>query len=131
MDRSVEHILLRLLTPAFLLFLAAHVAAGILDVNLPRERSGAGGSVVLYFEDGSGAAKVTRPAKIQLRKPRALGAEQEGGRPSFLEVAVAYVSALLVVQAPQGQRNVVLSEDAARPRFAHARTRNPRDPPRS
>lgn len=71
MGRSVEHLLLRLLTPAILLFLFAHAVSPALDRAMPA-RGGHDAPVAAapYLQDGSSAAKAARPGKAQLRKGR-------------------------------------------------------------
>jgi hypothetical protein len=129
MDRSVEHVLLRLLTPAFLLFLAAHIAAGVLEDRAAREPLAGSRYVTLFLDDDSGAAKMMRPNKVQPRKPRIFEQQPEEPKPRFLEVAAAYVAAFLGQEETQQQSVRAVSQVAVPPLFAHARARNPRDPP--
>ena len=129
MGRSVEHILLRLLTPAVLLFLAAHLAAGVLDGRAAREQPAGGRSLALFLEGGSGAAKTTRPSKVQLRKLRVLEQQPATPKPRFLVVAATYFALLLEKEEPQERPTYALAQIAVPSLFAHARTRNPRDPP--
>ncbi len=71
MGRSVEHLLLRLLTPAILLFLFAHAVSPALDRAMPaRGGQDAPVAAARYLQDGSSAAKAARPGKAQLRKGR-------------------------------------------------------------
>ena len=130
MDKSVEHILLRLLTLAVLLFFAAHLAAGVLDVRPEREQSAGRGYSAHYLEAGSGAARVKRPSKVQLRRP-GLCEEQRGCEvPSFVEAAATSVAVLVAADARDDlPAHASRGDDILPSPFIHARTRNPRDPP--
>lgn len=131
MDKSVEHILLRLLTPAVLLFFASHLVAGVLDVRTERDRSAHRAHAAHYLEAGSGAAKVKRPSKVQLRKPRACEEERgcEGSR--FVEAAVAYIAVMATAGGAEDDLGFCASgrRDLPPSPFLYERTRNPRDPP--
>jgi hypothetical protein len=129
MGKSVEHILLRLLTPAVLLFLAAHLAAGVLDGRAAREQPAGGRSLALFLEEGSGAAKTTRPSKVQWRKLRNFDQQSATPKPRCLVVAAAYSALLLEEGERQEPPAHALTRIAVPSLFAHARTRNPRDPP--
>lgn len=129
MHKSVEHVLLRLLTPAVLLFLAAHLAAGVLDSRGGREQPPGDRAQALYLESTSGAVRVTRPSRAQLRKPRMLEQQPPNPKPRFLAAAAAYISALLAAEQPQERPAQAAHQVPVPSLFARARTRNPRDPP--
>jgi hypothetical protein len=130
MDKSVEHILLRLLTPAVLLFFASHLAAGGLDIRAEREQAVHRGSSTLYLEAGSGAARVKRPSRLQLRKSRACEEQRSCEGPRLVEAA-AFVAVLRAVADTWGASlaHAFCRDDIVASLFVHARTQNPRDPP--
>jgi hypothetical protein len=128
MDKSVEHILLRLLTPAVLLFFASHLAAGALDVRAEREQSIHRGYSALYLESGSGAARAKRPSRLQLRKSRACEEQRSCEGPRLAEPFSAVDGAAI----DTGDRSLAYAlrrDDLVALFFVHARTHNPRDPP--
>jgi hypothetical protein len=125
MDKSVEHILLRLLTPAVLLFFASHLAAGVLDVRAERVHRTYS---ALYLEAGSGAARAKRPSRLQLRKSRACEEQRSCEGPRLAESFVAVVGAA----TDTGDHSLAYASrrnDLVALFFVHARTHNPRDPP--
>ena len=128
MSKSVEHFLLRLLTPAMLLFLFAHVVSAALGINAPGDQPGAAPSAH-YFQNGSGAGKATRPAKVRLSRTcgsQALMTVKAG----FWDAAVAYVAAVLPEESSLNQPTMLPCRSEPLEVFAHLRTHNPRDPPR-
>jgi hypothetical protein len=129
MDKSVEHILLRLLTPAFLVFLAGHLLAGILDVRATPAQPSSIRHAFLFLETHHGLAKVVRPDKVELRKPRVLEQRPARSKPPFLEVAAAYIAVLLRADEPRDQAAYVAPQVEVPSLFTRARARNPRDPP--
>ena len=129
MDRSVEHILLRLLTPAFLLFLAGHLLASTLEVRAAPGQANSVRSSILFLEADHGLAKVTRPDKVELRKPRVPERRPARSKPRFLEIAAAYIAVLLQADEPRDQAAYAAPQVAVPALFTRARTRNPRDPP--
>jgi hypothetical protein len=85
--------------------------------------------VTLFLDSDSGAARMMRPNKVQLRKPRIFEQQPADPKPRFLELAAAYLAALLGQEETQQQSVRAVSQVAVPPLFAHARARNPRDPP--
>jgi hypothetical protein len=130
MGKSVEHVLLRLLTPAMLLFLFAHVASGMLGSSAPGDRP-AGASSGQYLQSGSDTARAKRPGTAHIRRsrtqePRAAATVKAG----FWDAAVAYLVAVLHAEPPDGRAVMVPRRSDPPEVFAHLRTHNPRDPPR-
>jgi len=130
MGKSVEHVLLRLLTPAMLLFLFAHVASAMLTGSAPVKGSTAASSGQ-YLQSGSDTARAKRPGTVQVRKsrtqePRAAATVKAG----FWDAAVAYLVTVLHAEPPDGRAVMVPRRSEPPEVFAHLRTRNPRDPPR-
>lgn len=130
MGKSVEHVFLRLLTPAMLLFLFAHVASAMLGSSAPVEGS-TGASSGRYLQSGSDTARAKRPDKVQTRKsrtqePRANATVKTG----FWDAAVAYLVAVLHAEPPAGRAVMVHRRSEPPQVFAHLRTHDPRAPPR-
>ena len=129
MDKSVEHILLRLLTPAFLVFLAGHLFVCVLDVCATPAQPSPVRHAFLFLEVDHGLAKVMRPDKVELRKPRVLEKRPAGSKPRFLEIGAAYVAVLLQSDEQRDQAGYGAPQVEVPSLFAQARSRNPRDPP--
>jgi hypothetical protein len=130
--RSVEHILLRLLTPVLLLFLFAHIVSPALNgaVPAPGERP-ANARTTHYVDDGSAAEHAARPGKAQGRNVRLYEARSRLPKPEpgGVDIGTAIIST--PGRTTGGARAVALS-GAAWPAVSVSdrRTQNPRDPPR-
>jgi hypothetical protein len=85
--------------------------------------------VTLFLDSDSGSAKMMRPNKVQLRKPRIFEQQPADPKPRFLEVAAAYIAAFLGREETQQQSVRAVPQVAVPPLLAYARARNPRDPP--
>jgi hypothetical protein len=130
MGKSVEHVLLRLLTPAILLFLFAHVVSAVLGSTAPVEGS-TGATSGQYLQSGSDTARAKRPGTVHIRRsrtqePRAAATVKAG----FWDAAVVYLVAVLHAEPPDGRAVMVPRRSHPPEVFAHLRTHNPRDPPR-
>lgn len=128
MHRSAEHILLRLLTPAMLVFLLSHLMSSFMDGGAPRHPPPPIGTTEL--ESSSSLAKAGRQSRLQVRKSRkSEAANSASAKPAFWSFAVAFLFVQLI--GPASRRGMpAVAGDPDRPKgFALLRTRNPRDPP--
>ena len=129
MGRSVEHLLLRLLTPFLLLFLVAHIVSPSLDGTGPAASTRSTYQAAYYLDDGSTAARAARPGKAQGRKGRFYDARPlPKPEPGAAEAETALAS---VLAEAAGERKVVALAGGDRPVVLPTgrRAQNPRDPP--
>lgn len=131
MGRSIEHLLLRLLTPAILLFLFAHAVSPALDRAMPaRGGQDAPVAAAQYLQDGSSAAKAARPGKAQLRKGRFEARPLAGADADFGDDRAAIAADW---NEPGPAIRFAVEDGHAGPALsaAHRHAQKPRDSPRA